>query len=141
MAFEAEKRVVMIHAAAIIGDADQALAARFGFDADGVRASVKSILEKFLDDRGRAFDYFACGDFIGDILRQDANLGHALAHLLNLCFCTFRLNHDPQFIQLRLVDFAGRFGHEIDGSGGFRKGDDLANRFFAGQNHSDAIEA
>ena len=33
------------------------------------------------------------------------------------------------------------FGHQVLGGGGFGEGDDFADRFFAGEEHDDAVDA
>src|SRR5690242_6313482 len=60
---------------------------------------------------------------------------------LSLRFLGLWLNHDPEFVELGSVDIAGRLGHQVNGGGRFRERDYFADRFFAGEDHSDAIEA
>src|SRR5215467_14135190 len=62
------------------------------------------------------------------------------SNLLRLALGGF-LQSDAQLVELGGVDFGGRFGHEVLGSGGLAEGDDLANRFFTGQKHHDSVDA
>ena len=48
---------------------------------------------------------------------------------------------NAQLVELVAVDFAGGFGHEVDGGGGFGEGHDFADGFFAGEEHDDAVHA
>jgi hypothetical protein len=50
----------------VVGDADEAAATGFDVDSDARSFGVEGILEEFLDDGGRPFDYLAGGDFVGD---------------------------------------------------------------------------
>jgi len=45
---------------------------------------------------------------------------------------TLLLDGDAELIELVFIDFRRRLCHEIDGGGGFREGDYLAQGFFAG---------
>jgi len=73
VALEGQQRVVAQHAAAIVGDADEAPAAGFHLHADLGGAGVQAIFEQLLDHRGRPLDHFSGGDFIGDLVGEDAN--------------------------------------------------------------------
>ena len=66
MALDREREVGGIHAAAVIGDADQAAAAARQHHLDLARAGVERILDQFLDDRRRALDHFARGDAVDE---------------------------------------------------------------------------
>ncbi len=72
VALEGQQRVVVRHAVAVVDDADHALAADFGFDANGLRAGVQRVFEQLFDYRGGTFDNFARCDFIRDSFRQYA---------------------------------------------------------------------
>src|SRR5260370_15346254 len=51
------------------------------------------------------------------------------------------LDRDPQLIELFFVDAGRRIGHQILGGGGLSEGDDLADGFFTGEEHDDAVDA
>ena len=63
----ASTRVVGAHAAPIVLDADEALAAEFDGHRDAARARVDGVLEQFLDDAGRALDDLASGDLVREV--------------------------------------------------------------------------
>ena len=73
VALECQKRVVVHHAAAVVDDADHALAARFDFDAHGIGAGVERVFEQLLHHRGGPLDHFAGGNAVGDGFRQYAD--------------------------------------------------------------------
>jgi hypothetical protein len=56
---------------AVVGDADKAAAAGLDIDANLGGAGVERVLEQFLDDGRRAFDYLAGGDFVGDVVGKN----------------------------------------------------------------------
>jgi hypothetical protein len=58
------------HAAAIIGDADQALAAARSDNVDATRPGVERILDQFLHDAGGSLDNFAGGDPVDDVIGE-----------------------------------------------------------------------
>jgi hypothetical protein len=64
------------HAAAIVDDLDQSLAAGFDVHANAVGAGVERVLKQFLDDRGGALHDLAGGDLVGDVLGEDVNFTH-----------------------------------------------------------------
>ena len=66
MGLEAHDGVVAIHAAAVVGDLYEPLAALLRRDADARRARVNGILDEFLDDGCGALHDFAGGDPPGD---------------------------------------------------------------------------
>ncbi len=76
VALEGQQGVVAQHAAAIVGNADQAAAAGFDFHAHIGRARVERIFEQFLDHRSGPLDNFAGGDLIGDLVGKDADAAH-----------------------------------------------------------------
>src|SRR5437879_10047442 len=51
------------------------------------------------------------------------------------------LHGKAKLVELGGVHFARRIGHQILGGGGFREGDDFANRFFTGEEHHYAVDA
>ncbi len=77
VALEGQQRVVAHHAHAVVGEADQAAAAGFDIQAEFGRAGVERVFEQFLDDAGRALDHFSGGDFIGDVVGENADAAHA----------------------------------------------------------------
>jgi len=77
VALEGQQGVVAEHAAAIVDDADEAAAAGFHFHADVGGAGVEGIFEQFLHYRGGPFDHFSGGDFVGDLVGEDANAAQA----------------------------------------------------------------
>src|SRR5579863_8606338 len=78
MALEGEQRVVVIHAAAIVNYADQALAAGFRFNANRARAGVQRIFEQFFYDRSGTLDHFTGSYLVSDIFGQDADAAHGV---------------------------------------------------------------
>src|SRR5258708_1806217 len=65
VALEGEESVVLDHAVAVVGNADELAAAGFDFDADAGGTGVERVFEKFFDDGGGAFDDFAGGNLVG----------------------------------------------------------------------------
>ena len=61
------------HARAVVGDADQALAAAGGHDLDPPRAGVERVLDKLLHDARRALHHLAGGDPVDDMIGETAN--------------------------------------------------------------------
>ena len=66
MALDREREVGGIHAAAVIGDADQPRAAARKHHLDLACAGIERNLDQFLDDRRRALDHLAGGDAIDE---------------------------------------------------------------------------
>ncbi len=77
VALESQQCVVVNHPVAVIDHANHALAADFGFNADGLRASVQRIFQQLFHYRSRTFDNFARSDFVCDSFRQYPNSTHA----------------------------------------------------------------
>src|SRR5262252_837284 len=73
---EGQQRVVVRHPVAIVNHTDHALAARFGFDANGFCASVERVFEQLLYHRSGALDDFASSNFVGDGFGQYADAAH-----------------------------------------------------------------
>ena len=69
MAFEAEQGVIAAHAETIIGDPDQAAAARLDFHGQARGLRIQRVLDQFLHHAGRPFHHFAGGDLVGDLFR------------------------------------------------------------------------
>jgi hypothetical protein len=74
---EGEEGVVAHHAAAVVGDTDEATAAGFDIDADAGGAGVEGVLQQLLDDGGGAVDDLAGGDLVGDLVGENADAAHA----------------------------------------------------------------
>ena len=72
VAFKGKQRVVAEHAAAVIGNADEAASSGFDLQQKFFGTRVERIFEELFHDRGWPFDNFASGDFVGDIVREDA---------------------------------------------------------------------
>ena len=78
VALEGEEGVVLDHAVAVVGDADEFAAAGFDLDADAGGAGVERVFEEFFDDGGGAFDDFAGGDLVRHEVREDADAAHSV---------------------------------------------------------------
>ncbi len=76
MALEGQQRVVAIHAAAVVADADQLPAAGLDFHANAGGAGVERVLEQFLHHRSRPVHHFARGDLVGHLVRKNSNAPH-----------------------------------------------------------------
>jgi hypothetical protein len=72
-----KQRIVTQHTAAVVGDADQAPAAAFGFHADVVSAGVERVLEQLLHHGSRTFDHLSGGDLVGDLVAENVDAAHA----------------------------------------------------------------
>ena len=81
MALEGQEGIIAHHAAAVIGDLDQLLAAGLHLHADATRPRIQRILEQFLYHRRRTLDDFACGDLVDDLLGKNVNLAHGRIRL------------------------------------------------------------
>lgn len=77
VASEAGDGVVRGHAAAVVGDAHQARAARFDFHRDAGGAGVDGVFQELLDHRGRTLHDFAGGNQVCHLRRQGLNALHA----------------------------------------------------------------
>ena len=76
VALDRERELVRGHAAAVVGDRDQRLAAAGELDRDPPRAGVERVLDQLLDRRGRPLDHLARGDAVDQMLGQAADRGH-----------------------------------------------------------------
>ena len=68
-----EERVVAVHAAAIISNANLRFAAVLNLYIDAGRSGVECIFNQFFDDRGGALDNFSRGDLIGERIGENAD--------------------------------------------------------------------
>src|SRR5271155_1066824 len=76
MTLEGEHGIVAYHAASVVGDLDQLLAARLNVDLNARGARVQRVLEQFFHHRGRALHHLAGGDLVGDVLGEYVNAAH-----------------------------------------------------------------
>jgi hypothetical protein len=77
-AFEAEQRIVTIHAGPVVGDPNETAAASPDFDGDFFGVGIERILDEFLDDAGRSLDHFAGGNLVGDLFGEKPDAVHTL---------------------------------------------------------------
>ena len=76
MAVEREFDVVGVDAAAVVADADEADAAARQLDFNRRRACVYAVFDDFFEGVGRAFDHFAGGDLVDEVVGQGGDSGH-----------------------------------------------------------------
>ena len=76
MALEGQQGVVAHHAAAVVGDLDELLAAGLDLDLDAGGAGIERIFEQFLDHRSRPLHHFAGGDLVGNVFRKNVDSAH-----------------------------------------------------------------
>ena len=77
VALDAQREVAFVHAAAVVGDADQREATRRRDDLDLGRASVERILDELFHDARGAFNHLARSDAIHGFRTELAN-GHVV---------------------------------------------------------------
>ena len=73
VAVQTHQQVLADHAAAVVGDADAALAALFDRHRHRAGTRVQRVLDQLLHHRGRPLDDFAGRDLVRDVVRQDAD--------------------------------------------------------------------
>ena len=73
---EGQQGVVTNHAASVVGDLDELLAAGFDLNLDAGGTGVERIFQKFLDHGGGALHDFAGGDFVGNGFGKNVDLTH-----------------------------------------------------------------
>ena len=76
MALEGQQSVVAIHAAAVVGDADQLAPAGLDLDADAVGPGVQSVLQQLFNDGGRPVHHLARGDLVGNLVGKYTDAAH-----------------------------------------------------------------
>lgn len=76
MAVECEFDVVRMDTAAVVADADETDAAARQFDINRRRACVYAVFNDFFQGVGRAFDHFAGGDLVDEMVGQGGNAWH-----------------------------------------------------------------
>src|ERR1700722_16824569 len=81
VAFKGQQRIVAQHAAAIVGNPDQAAAAAVDIDAKVGGSGVERIFDEFFYNRRGALNHLSGRDFVGDVVGEDANSAHELAAL------------------------------------------------------------
>ncbi len=78
VALEGQHGVVAHHAATVIGDLDELLAAGFDVHTDAPRARIQRVLQQLLDHRGRALHHLAGGDLVGYIFGENVDAAHGV---------------------------------------------------------------
>ncbi|MPN35300.1 hypothetical protein SDC9_182797 [bioreactor metagenome] len=73
---QAEERVVGVHAAAVVGDGDQAGPGALDFDADPFCSRIDRVLHQFFNYRCGALDHFARGDAVAQVFGHDFDFTH-----------------------------------------------------------------
>jgi hypothetical protein len=76
MPLEGEQGIVSYHAAAVIGDLNQFLAASRNLNRYSGSARVQGVLEKFFYHGGRPLDDFSGSDLVGNVLRKYVDAPH-----------------------------------------------------------------
>ena len=76
VALEGEHGVVVQHAAAVVDDLDELLAARLDVDADAMGAGIERVLQQLLHHRCRALHDLAGSDLVGDIFGENVDAAH-----------------------------------------------------------------
>src|SRR5690606_9405803 len=71
------------HPLAVVFDDDELLAAELHGDGDAARAGVEGVLDKLLDDRGRALDDLAGRNLVRQLRRQAPDARHSHRSRLN----------------------------------------------------------
>ncbi len=74
--FEAQPRILGIHADAVVFDANHLLAAVFGGDDDARRLGVDRVLDELFDNGRGPLDHFTGRDLIREIVWQPGNAAH-----------------------------------------------------------------
>ena len=83
MAVEREFDVVGVDAAAVVADADEADAATCQLDFNRRRACVYAVFDDFFEGVGGAFDHFAGGDLVDEVVGQGGDSGHGFLPFSN----------------------------------------------------------
>src|SRR5262249_40415191 len=79
VARERERQILARHPAAVVDDADLALASLRDLDDHAARAGIDRVLDQLLHDRGRPLDHLAGRDLVDHRLGKNANAAHAPA--------------------------------------------------------------
>ena len=76
MPFKRQQSIVADHAATVVGDLNQLLAARLDLNSDAGGTGVQRVLQQFLDHRSRALHHFAGGDLVGNSFGKNVDSAH-----------------------------------------------------------------
>src|SRR5260370_15741324 len=76
VALEGEHGIVANHAASVVGDLNQLLAAGLDVDLDARCARIQRVLQQFLYYGSRALHHLAGGDLVGYLLGEYVNAAH-----------------------------------------------------------------
>ena len=76
VALEGQHGIVAHHAASVVGDLDQLLAARLDLNANARGTGVQRVLQQLLHHRRGTLNHLAGGDLVGNSLGEDVNLAH-----------------------------------------------------------------
>src|SRR5215471_17667239 len=107
MPLEREQGIVSYHAAAVVGDLNQLLAASCDPNRYSRGACVKRVLEKFLDHGRRTLDDFSGSDLVGNVLRKYVDAPHGR-------FSQFR-RREAGMAKVNGVAWLGSTSFSIDG--------------------------
>lgn len=76
VAFETEKRVLAIHATAIIAHRHGARPSAGKIDPNPLRSGVETVLDQLLNQGSRSLDNLPCRDLAGHVIGQKTNFSH-----------------------------------------------------------------
>ena len=76
MTLESQHGIVAHHAASVIGDLDDLLAARFDVNTNARGSGVQGVFEQLFHHRSRTLHHFARSNLIGNAFGEDVNLAH-----------------------------------------------------------------
>ena len=76
VALEGQQGVVAHHAAAVVGDLDELLAAGLDLNLDARRTGIERVLQQLLHHRRRPLHHFAGGDLVRDVFGENVDAAH-----------------------------------------------------------------
>src|SRR5580700_7519908 len=76
MALESQQSIIAHHAAAVVSDLDELLAAGFNLNPDAGCARIERIFEQLLGHRSRTLHHFAGGDLVGNAFGKNVDSAH-----------------------------------------------------------------
>ena len=76
MALEGQQCVVLHHAGAVVGQADQLASPGFNVEAKISGAGVERIFQQLFYDARRTLHNLTGGNFVGDVVGKNANAAH-----------------------------------------------------------------
>ena len=79
MTLEGQHGIVAYHPAAVVGDLNDLLAARFDVNADASRTGVERVFEQFFHHRCRTLDHFARSNLVGNAFGEDVDFAHEIS--------------------------------------------------------------